>query len=69
MMNPTVQHSIVEQLDGRERMLNYLDNAEAKSRSISRSMHIRASSYDISKGIMQSQSGLRPLIGNDVDAR
>ncbi len=32
-------------------------------------MHIRASSYEISKGILQSQSGMRPIIGNDVDAR
>lgn len=70
MMNaPTISQSIVEKLDGRERMLNHLENVEAKSRSISRSIHIRASSYDIAKGVLQAQTGVKPIIGNDVDAR
>ena len=69
LMNPAFQHSIVEHMDGRERMLNYLDIAEARSRSISQSMHIRSSSYDMSKRLMQSQDGMRPLIGADQEAR
>jgi len=54
LMNPAFQYSIAEDMNGRERMLNYLDNAEARSRSISQSMHIRSSSYDMSKKLMQS---------------